>query len=443
MDGFRGAPRFLAYPRAFTVQSGADAVLSCQITGDPRPSILWEKDKTLIEPSGHFHMEAKGDLYSLLVSRATPQDSGLYICKARNSVGETYAAATLKVEAGEPQEEGCLGGEAPAFLVTPSSTRVCQGEDVMFACRVSGQPCPVLEWEKDGHKLSDLFESSHFAVGQEPEDWHFLKLFGARPPDGGVYVCRVRSGSREALAAAVLLVEPWVPLDGRPNGSPADGPEPLAERQQRRRRRHAVGRHAGPETCVPKGAVPAGMPGAKVFAVSTGKHAKFRCYVTGKPKPEIIWQKDGEPLTPSRRHLVYEDREGYFILKVLYCKPQDQGLYVCTASNTAGQTLSAVQLQVKGRSVPKCGRVLGVSRAFCLAGMGLCVSPASLGSLCAAGDYPRLLWTELWAGSWGRWAPRGSCLPPPMLLSPCKQRGGVSGGLWVSGHEWGGGTVPW
>uniref|UniRef100_A0A8B9NAL4 Obscurin like cytoskeletal adaptor 1 n=1 Tax=Accipiter nisus TaxID=211598 RepID=A0A8B9NAL4_9AVES len=320
MEGFGGAPRFLAYPRAFTVRSGTDAVLSCQITGDPRPSILWEKDKTPIEPSGRFHVEAKGDLYSLLVSRATPQDSGLYVCKAKNSVGATYAAATLKVEAGEPQEEeGCSGGEAPAFLVAPSSTRVCRGEDVMFTCRVSGQPCPVLEWEKDGHKLSDIFESSHFAVGQEPEDWHFLKLFSARPPDGGVYVCRARSGSREALAAAVLLVEPQVPPDGLPNGSPADGPEPPVERQRR----------------------------AKAFAVSVGKHAKFRCYVTGKPKPEIIWQKDGEALAPGRRHLIYEDREGYFILKVLYCKPQDQGLYVCTASNTAGQTLSAVQLQVK------------------------------------------------------------------------------------------------
>ncbi|XP_074685032.1 obscurin-like protein 1 isoform X1 [Strix aluco] len=346
MEGFGGAPRFLAYPRAITVQSGTDAVLSCQITGDPQPNILWEKDKTPIKPSGRFHVEAKGDLYSLLVSHATPQDSGLYICKAKNSVGETYAAATLKVEAGEPQEEErCSSSEAPSFLVAPSSTRVCRGEDVMFACRVSGQPCPVLEWEKDGHKLSDLFETSHFAVGQEPEDWHFLKLFGARPPDGGVYVCRARSGSREALAAAVLLVESRALLDGLPNGSPADGPEPLSERQQRRR--HAAGRHAGPETWVPNGVVPARVPGAKAFAVSVGKHAKFRCYVTGKPKPEIVWQKDGEPLAPGRRHLVYEDREGYFILKVLYCKPQDQGLYVCTASNTAGQTLSAVQLQVK------------------------------------------------------------------------------------------------
>ncbi|NXJ88164.1 OBSL1 protein, partial [Corythaixoides concolor] len=346
MEGFEGAPRFLAYPRAFTVQSGTDAVLSCQITGDPRPSILWEKDKTPIEPSGRFHVEAKGDLYSLLVSHATPRDSGLYVCKAKNSIGETYAAATLKVEAGEPQEEGCSGGEVPAFLVTPSSTRVCRGEDVMFSCRVSGRPCPVLEWEKDGRKLSDLFESSHFMVGQEPEDWHFLKLFGARPPDGGVYVCRARSGSREALAAAVLLVEPRVPLDGLPNGSSADGPELLAERQQRRRR-HVMARHVGLETRVPNGTVLAGVPGAKAFTVSAGKHAKFRCYVTGKPKPEIVWQKDGEPLTPGRRHLIYEDREGYFILKVLYCKPQDQGLYVCTASNTAGQTLSAVQLQVK------------------------------------------------------------------------------------------------
>ncbi|NXA86036.1 OBSL1 protein, partial [Melanocharis versteri] len=346
MEGFGGAPRFLAYPRAFTVQSGTNVVLSCRIMGDPQPSILWEKDKNPIEPSGRFHVEAKGDLYSLLVSCATPQDSGLYVCKAKNSVGETYAATTLRVESAEPQkEEGCSGSVAPAFLIAPSSMRVCRGEDVMFTCRVSGQPCPALEWEKDGHKLSDLFESSHFVVGQKPEDWHFLKLFSARPQDGGVYVCRARSGSQEALAAAVLLVEPQALLDGLPNGSPADGPEALAERQ--RWRRHTAGRRLGPEIWVPNGVVPARVPGAKAFAVSAGKHAKFRCYVTGKPKPEIVWQKDGEPLAPGRRHLIYEDREGYFILKVLYCKPQDQGLYMCTASNTAGQTLSAVQLQVK------------------------------------------------------------------------------------------------
>uniref|UniRef100_A0A7M4FPV9 Obscurin-like protein 1 n=1 Tax=Crocodylus porosus TaxID=8502 RepID=A0A7M4FPV9_CROPO len=307
------APRFLAYPRTFTVQSGADALLKCQITGDPQPSIAWEKDKAPIAPAGRFRVQAEGNMYSLLVSRVTPEDGGQYICKAKNSVGETYAAATLKVEPGEPRCEGHPDDRAPVFLARPLSLRVGRGEDVAFSCRVLGQPGPVLEWEKDGRKLSDLFESSHFCVGKEPEDWHFLRIFGSRPPDGGVYVCRARNRAGEALAAAVLLPEPWAALT---NGEAAPS-----------------------------------APRAKAFAVSEGKHAKFRCYVTGKPKPEIVWKKDGKAVVPGRRHLAYEDREGYFILKVLYCKPQDQGLYVCTASNTAGQTLSAVQLRVREHRV--------------------------------------------------------------------------------------------
>ncbi|XP_030044359.1 obscurin-like protein 1 [Microcaecilia unicolor] len=88
-------------------------------------------------------------------------------------------------------------------------------------------------------------------------------------------------------------------------------------------------------------------PAAKIFTVSEGKHAKFRCCVTGKPQPEIVWKKDGQSIVPGRRHLLYQDREGYFTLKVLYCQQWDRGLYICSASNVAGQTLSAVELHVK------------------------------------------------------------------------------------------------
>uniref|UniRef100_A0A8C0HEY6 Ig-like domain-containing protein n=1 Tax=Chelonoidis abingdonii TaxID=106734 RepID=A0A8C0HEY6_CHEAB len=97
----------------------------------------------------------RGNVYSLSISQVTPADSGQYVCKAKNAIGETYAAATLKVDAGE---------------LKPLSWQVCRGEDVMLTCRVSGQPCPVLQWKKDGRQLSDLFESSHFSVGKEPED---------------------------------------------------------------------------------------------------------------------------------------------------------------------------------------------------------------------------------------------------------------------------------
>lgn len=36
----------------------------------------------------------------------------------------------------------------------------------------------------------------------------------------------------------------------------------------------------------------------KTFWVNEGKHAKFRCYVMGKPEPEIEWHWEGRPLLP-------------------------------------------------------------------------------------------------------------------------------------------------
>uniref|UniRef100_A0A3P8S6A3 Obscurin-like protein 1 n=1 Tax=Amphiprion percula TaxID=161767 RepID=A0A3P8S6A3_AMPPE len=302
MDVFGGAPRFLAYPRPVMVQSGADAVLKCQIGGDPRPAVIWERNNEKIDPQGRYRVFEDGNVYNLIISAVTTEDSGQYICKAKNSIGETYAAATLKVE-GEAQEMELREENKPRFLIKPLSTRVGRGEDAVFSCKLWGSPRPEVVWEKDGRKLNEIFESTHFSVGYQDGGWFQLKIFKTRAPDGGVYTCKARNEFGEALAGAVLLV------DAGP-GHEEEG-------------------------------------NLKMFAVTEGKHAKFRCFVTGKPKPEIIWRKDGRLILSGRRYLLYEDREGYFTLKVLYCKQKDNGVYVCAASNTAGQTLSAVHLSVK------------------------------------------------------------------------------------------------
>ncbi|XP_008110065.2 obscurin-like protein 1 isoform X1 [Anolis carolinensis] len=345
MDAFRGAPRFLAYPRTFTVQSGDNAVLKWQVTGEPRPSIVWEKDGSELELSGRIFVMADEDAYSLLVSQAAPTDSGRYMCKAKNSVGETYAAVTLKVEAREQQPKVNLDAQPPVFLNRPISAQVARGENVTFSCRVSGR----LSWEKDGHKLSDIFESSHYKVAAEPDDWHSLHIYNVRLPDAGVYVCRAQNNFGETMAAAVLLVDSMTchPHDESFQDAPTNCHfKKHPEAQEVKRRRHHTEQN-GFSDARQNGEVLPRLPTTKAFTVNEGKHAKFRCYVTGKPKPEIVWQKDGKALSPGRRHLLYEDREGYFILKVLYCTARDCGLYVCTACNTAGQTLSSVRLYVK------------------------------------------------------------------------------------------------
>uniref|UniRef100_A0A665WLU6 Obscurin like cytoskeletal adaptor 1a n=1 Tax=Echeneis naucrates TaxID=173247 RepID=A0A665WLU6_ECHNA len=317
MDIFGGAPRVLGYPRPVVAQCGADATLKCQIGGDPRPDVIWERKNVQILSEGRYRLSEEGKAYLLTITGVTPEDAGQYICKARNSIGETYAAASLKVEGEARQQEeknkeevDLTSDEKPRFLIKPLSLRVDRGEDAAFSCKIWSTPLPEVIWEKDGKKLNDIFESSHFSVSNQDGGWFQLKIYRTRMPDKGVYTCKAVNCHGEALAGAVLLVEP------------------IPEREEKE---------------------PVNPSTVKKFAVAEGKHAKFRCLVTGKPKPEIIWKKNGVPLDPGRRHLIFEDREGYYTLKVLYCKEQDTGLYVCAASNALGNTLSAVHLSVKGR----------------------------------------------------------------------------------------------
>ncbi|XP_034077352.1 obscurin-like protein 1 isoform X5 [Gymnodraco acuticeps] len=334
MDVFGGAPRFFAYPRPVVVQTGTDAVLKCQIGGDPRPAVIWERNNEKIEPQGRYRIFEDGNVYNLIISAVTIEDSGQYICKAKNSIGETYAAATLKVE-GEAQELELREENKPRFLIKPLSTRAGRGEDAVFSCKLWGNPRPDVVWEKDGRKLNEIFESTHFSVGFQDGGWFQLKIFKTRAPDGGVYTCKARNEFGEALAGAVLLVDagPGHEDEGNRN-SYTNGHWKAHQGKQRRQ----LPNRLKDDTMSTK---------VKMFAVTEGKHAKFRCFVTGKPKPEIIWRKDGRLILSGRRYLLYEDREGYFTLKVLYCKQKDNGVYVCAASNTAGQTLSAVHLSVK------------------------------------------------------------------------------------------------
>ncbi|XP_069838691.1 obscurin-like protein 1 isoform X2 [Dendropsophus ebraccatus] len=348
------APRFLSFPRSVAAPIGTHAVLRCRISGDPPPSVLWERVGNIsLELGDRCFTQRDGDWYQLVISDLRLEDSGHYMCRASNWSGEGYAGAKVTVTLNSPvvnephmglssqvfpatklanmspstaepsaettQQPTPLGTTnsddqhsespdfPPYFLQLPRSQRLTRGESGEFMCKVAGKPEPTIRWEKDGRSLEEIFDRSHYQLST---GGHILSISQVRPPDAGVYVCRAINPVGQSLAAAVLLVEP----------TPRQGPEPIP------------------------GDPPAQV---KVFTVNEGKHAKLRCLVTGKPRPEIIWRKDGRAVSPGRRTLIYEDRDGHFILKVLFCRQQDRGLYVCGASNTAGNTLSAVMLHVR------------------------------------------------------------------------------------------------
>ncbi|XP_061004638.1 obscurin-like protein 1 isoform X3 [Dama dama] len=339
-SGDQGSPPcFLRFPRPVRVVSGAEAELKCVVLGEPPPIVVWEKGGQQLAASDRLSFPVDGAEHCLLLSGALPTDAGVYVCRARNSAGEAYAAAAVTVlEPPAPEPEPQLperplpppgaGEGAPVFLTGPRSQWVLRGAEVVLECQVGGLPAPTLYWEKDGMALDEVWDSSHFSLepgrvegragaGAGAGASLALRILAARLPDSGVYVCHARNAHGHARAGALLQVQQ--PPESPPE-DPDEAPTPVVETLK----------------CAPK-----------TFWVNEGKHAKFRCYVMGKPEPEIEWHWEGRPLLPDRRRLMYRDRDGGFVLKVLYCQAKDRGLYVCAARNSAGQTLSAVQLHVK------------------------------------------------------------------------------------------------
>ncbi|KAM4688626.1 obscurin [Discoglossus pictus] len=376
MSSLCGVPRFLTRPKAFMMSVGKDATLSCQIIGNPTPIVTWEKEKLPIQSEGRFKMVEDGNLYRLTIYDLTFEDSGQYICRAINNIGEAFAAVTIKVG-----QESTVAECSPYFILKPTATRVNLGEDATLQCRVQGNPTPTVNWEKDGRQIGTSFDSNRIKIESGGES-SALKIQCIRFSDSGTYICRAENTLGQATASASLMIDSFTNLNSNISGletgygKTASLLSHLQKRKEEMRKTDvsildssatsysAVDSFSGlglsltmdyerAATLTPK------LPRDGTISVLTrtctvteGKHAKMSCYVTGEPKPEIVWKKDGEVISEGRRHVIYEDEQENFVLKILFCKQIDNGLYTCTASNLAGQTYSSVLVIVKEPRIP-------------------------------------------------------------------------------------------
>ncbi|KAM9427863.1 obscurin isoform 4-T4 [Salvelinus alpinus] len=388
---FGGAPRFLTRPKAFAVCVGKDATLSCTIVGNPTLLITWEKEKLRLTSGGRFKTVDDGNVYRLTIYDLTLEDSGQYMCRAKNNVGEAYACVTLHV--GLPQE---MVERAPVFMVKPTSVRVGLGGDVVFHCRVAAYPESTFDWDKDGRYLA---ETNRIKVSSDG-DSSSLRIQSVRSLDSGTYTCRAQNSVGRSNSAATLVIDTQ---DSRHLGQ--DKSTSLLSHMQKRKEGISIYRTAETRssshnstttsstatTTVTDGLSGLGLAHGSAALVSQlpksvftrtctvteGKHAKLSCFVTGHPKPHIIWRKDGGNIGEGRRHIMYEDQAENFILKILYCKQSDNGLYTCNASNMAGQTYSAVLVIVKEPKVPFRRKLQDVEVQEKMTAMLLCEVPVS------------------------------------------------------------------
>ena len=85
-------PYFTREPDDVTVISGNNAIMTCEVGGDPEPTIMWHREDGKL-PVGRTSVK-DGELR---IQEATPADEGVYVCLAENAAGSVSVGASLAV----------------------------------------------------------------------------------------------------------------------------------------------------------------------------------------------------------------------------------------------------------------------------------------------------------------------------------------------------------
>ncbi|XP_075046494.1 roundabout homolog 4 isoform X2 [Mixophyes fleayi] len=93
-------PQFTSKPADVVTKSGSTVQFTCGAQGFPRPVVQWSKEQGAL-PTGRYAITNEN---TLSLQRVTIQDSGRYLCTARNQVDAVSVTAQLLVE--DPLDTG-------------------------------------------------------------------------------------------------------------------------------------------------------------------------------------------------------------------------------------------------------------------------------------------------------------------------------------------------
>uniref|UniRef100_A0A1A8FAZ9 protein-tyrosine-phosphatase n=1 Tax=Nothobranchius korthausae TaxID=1143690 RepID=A0A1A8FAZ9_9TELE len=169
---------------------GDDLELECIPEGIPTPKVEWAK-MGLELPDG-AELENHGKL--LIIPRADQKDSGKYMCKAKNPLGEAVHYFTVTVE------------EPPEWVSEPQSQLGMIGSDVLIKCSARGTPEPSITWRVNGELLKD----SPAANRRIFDDTIIIR--NAKASDSAVYQCEASNRHGSLLSNANIMIRNLPPM---------------------------------------------------------------------------------------------------------------------------------------------------------------------------------------------------------------------------------------
>uniref|UniRef100_A0A3Q4HTJ7 Hemicentin 1 n=1 Tax=Neolamprologus brichardi TaxID=32507 RepID=A0A3Q4HTJ7_NEOBR len=163
---------------------GGNAILNCEVRGDPLPTIQWSKNGINIQISNRIRQLDNG---SLAIYGTVSEDAGNYMCVATNDAGVVERSVTLTLHS------------APAIIVEPVETVADAGTTAVLNCQAEGEPTPMIEWSRQGRPLLGNNRFSALSNGS-------LRIISAQKEDTAEYECVARNLLGSVLVKVTLTI---------------------------------------------------------------------------------------------------------------------------------------------------------------------------------------------------------------------------------------------
>ena len=372
-------PRVYVSPSPLSIEKGGTAQITCQVDAKPAVNnVRWMRGGRFIATTFNHTLRS-----------VSLDDDGTYVCSADNGLGKS-GEAELQVDVLYP----------PAVTVE-SKREIELGSTLVIPCNVSSKPAASsIEWFKEG-------DAQFRSTGE------FLRLNRAVATDAAKYTCQAvnviggmeRSGNgtfqlmvrHEPGPAKITPEEPIAVDEGSITLTCSADPPGWPTPQYRWWREGAEGtslslsqeftipvakaNSEGKYFCQPQNHLGVGSassaqlkvyqpPRFQVQLPSTMQKREadedfnITCSAQGKPKPSIVWLKDGEEIQPTNNNyeFITEESEGKFsvftvrsILRFYGVGRQslsqitadDRGTYTCAFTNEARRIESSMMLKVE------------------------------------------------------------------------------------------------
>lgn len=194
-------PKFHSGLKDTKFQIGSTIALQVELKGTPK-EVKWLKNsEELSQTSTRIRSFEDSGVYTLLVTEASERETGIYTCRAYTKYGHVDSSAKIQVV-----PHGHTTGKPPEILNKPESMQtIFVEDDIIFTCRVTGEPRPKVTWLK-GVKNITVTDRT---MMEHSNDYYKFTLKKAVPADAGTYwiVAKNMFGSEKAFVTVQVSRE--------------------------------------------------------------------------------------------------------------------------------------------------------------------------------------------------------------------------------------------